>query len=102
MILLHTHLVFPVRVGQKHRALTQPPLSVKKKKKSFPHVGKDWAVEMSLFLIHLLRAPHKTELFLISQRAEEVPALTQFIKVLMEDNYEVSCSESDCVLQALG
>lgn len=51
---------------------------------------------MSLFLIHLLRAPHKTELFLVSQRAEEVPALTQFIKVLMEDNYEASYSESDC------
>lgn len=49
----------------------------------------------SLFLIHLLHAPHKTELFLVSQRAEEVPALTQFIKVLMEDNYELSYSKSN-------
>lgn len=47
----------------------------------------------SLFLIHLLYAPHKTELFLVSQLAEEVPALTQFIKVLMEDNYELNYSK---------
>lgn len=46
-----------------------------------------------LFLIHLLRAPHKTELFLVSQRAEEEPALSQFIKVLMGDNYELNYSK---------
>lgn len=45
-----------------------------------------------MFLIHLLHVPHKTELFLVSLRAAEVPAFTQFIKVLMEDNYELNYS----------
>lgn len=92
LILFHTSRVFPSCSVKNTEPGNSPTHHLCLWKKFH---GGNFGSGNTLFLIHLLHVPPKTELILVSQRAEEVPAFTQFIKVLMEDNYELNYIKSN-------